>query len=157
MSAKLCLTLLLLLLFSPCVDAQSDTDLTKKGTMEEQGKLMMEKAKMMMEHGKALMDEGDSLMKTGTEMMEGKVSSRGPWTEELNLEGKGKVIRNRADTIWQEGNAMVNEGLKMMDSSFMVDKGEMMIKDGVLLMKEGIALREISDAMIKEGRRLMSK
>jgi hypothetical protein len=45
----------------------------------------------------------------------------------------------------------------MMDNSFMVDKGEMMIKDGVLLIKEAVALREISDMMIKEGQKLMSK
>ena len=83
MTAKLWMTLLLILLVSAYADAQTDTDLTKKGMMEEQGKVMMEKAKMMMEHGKTLANEGEKMMKAGMEMMEGKVSNRGLFAEEL--------------------------------------------------------------------------
>ena len=107
MITKLYMALFLMCLVSSYSYAQEKMDLTNKGMMEEQGKVMMKHAKTMMEHGKDLMNEGDKMMKAGMDMMEGKASDSKSWALELNLEDKGRMMKDRADTIWQHGDAMV--------------------------------------------------
>ena len=157
MTTKMYIALLLMCLVSSYGYAQEKMDLTNKGMIEEQGKVMMKHAKIMLEQGKELMSEGDKMMKAGMDLMEGKTGEKGSWSLDLNLEDKGRMIKDRADAIWKEGDAMVKEGLKMMESKFMVEMGELMIKNGVMLMKEGISLRELSDMMIKEGQMMLNK
>ena len=57
--------------------AQKQDDLTSKGMMVDQGKVVMEKGRIMIDHGKVLINEGDKMMKVGMDMMEGKISNRG--------------------------------------------------------------------------------
>jgi len=77
MITNLYMSLLLMCIISSYSYAQEQMDLTNKGMMEEQGKVMLKHAKIMMEQGKNLMSEGDKIMKAGMDMMEGKISDRG--------------------------------------------------------------------------------
>jgi hypothetical protein len=88
-NTKLFITLLLMCLISTYSYAQEKMDLTSKGMMVEQGKAMMDHARVMIESGKTLMGEGDNMMKAGMNMMEGKISDKGSWALELNLEKRG--------------------------------------------------------------------
>src|SRR5512147_300027 len=100
LGAKLAIILFSMCLIYSYTYAQTNTDMTNKGMMMEKGRAMMEHARTMIESGKVLTNEGDNMMKAGMEMMEGKIGDKGSWTAELNLESRGKMIKDKGDAIW---------------------------------------------------------